>query len=74
MEATWQDKANLENKLVARVLRSVAACILDNYEPGYYGMGGPQDGEDEPPKFYARRAAQQLLEEAAELEAAAADA
>lgn len=52
----------------ARILRRVGAAIRGAYSPGYYGMGGPQDGDDEPPSFDAKAAATDLERAAEELE------
>ena len=35
------------DKLVARILRHMAEALRAGYTPGYYGHGGPQDGDDE---------------------------
>lgn len=52
-------------QMEARILRRVAEALRSAYTPGYYGHGGPQDGDDEPPSFNARNAAAEL-EQAAE--------
>lgn len=54
----------------ARVLRRVAAALRAAYDKGYYGMGGPQDGDDIPPSFDAPKAARELEDEADKLEEA----
>lgn len=53
----------------SRILRAVGEAILGAYTPGFYGRGGPQDGDDEPPSFDAKRAAQTLVAEADKLSA-----
>ena len=54
--------------LEARVLRRVAEAILQGYRPGYYGHGGPQDGDDEPPSFEAKDVVRDLERAADELD------
>lgn len=60
-------KKQLE-ELEARVLRKVATALRGAYDRGYYGMGGPQDGDDTPSSFDAPKAASELEAEAAKLE------
>jgi len=55
-------------KIEARILRRVAEALRAGYTPGYYGHGGPQDGDDEPPSFDVKKAATYLELEADTLE------
>lgn len=66
-EASWitQEIRREVAAAEARVLLRVAEAFRAAYTPGYYGMGGPQDGDDVPPSFSGTRAAK-LLEDAAE--------
>jgi hypothetical protein len=54
--------------LEARILRRVAAILCGHYSEGYYGNGGPQDGDNILPSFDAPGAARELLRAADELE------
>jgi len=56
------------NALEARILRSVADAMRDNYEYAYHSRGGPQDGDSTPSSFNGERAAKQLEEEADKVE------
>lgn len=53
---TVSDLAAMER----RILKRVADALRGAYSPGYHGKGGPQDGDDEPPSFDARWAADQI--------------
>lgn len=58
----------LSDRIVAEVLRRLAETLDRHYTPGYYGHGGPQDGEDEPPSMDFKAVIRELYEQVDGLE------
>ena len=56
------------NRRVAEALYDVAQSLRNHYTSAYYGMGGPQDGDDSPASFDAQRAAEDIERRAREYE------